>query len=335
MSHELLANLWYYLLVLVWSIYISQELFVTGVSMLSINYKVEDKSFKLINECVGTFWDGIQVWLIVAIGGLFATFPTAYGLTLQALYIPFYLLLVAIIFRGTSIELIYKSDDPLWRKALSKIWVISSFLLIFIEGVYLVNLFIGLPIKNQLMTENFLTIFSRATLLGGLLFTLTALSMGYTWIKLTLGKDFKTPSKKSILWISGAMVFVCTLLFLSLTNEHIVFESGLFAELPVLWILPISAMLLFLLQFIFHLFEKYVVVFITTILGISLVLFTGFSASFPYILPSNIDPSEGIKIIDAAASVHALEIITIVAAIFLPVVIGYQTWKYVKFGRKF
>lgn len=335
MSHEFLANLWYYLLVLVWSIYVSQELFVTGVSMLSLRYSVKDESFKKINECVGTFWDGIQVWLIVAIAGLFATFPTAYALTLQALYVPFYLLLITIIFRGTSIELIYKSEDPVWRKFVSKLWGVSSFLLLFIVGVYLVNLFIGLPMKDGIMTENFLVIFSKAPLLGGLLFVLSALSLGYTWIKLTLGKDFKIQSKKSILWISGAMVFVNALLFLSLTNEYVVFETGLFAENPVLWILPILAMLLYVCQFIFHLLEKYVAVFIAIVLGISLVIFTGFSASFPYILPSTINPNEGLLIIDAASSAHTLSIITGVASIFLPIVIGYQAWKYIKFWRKF
>jgi len=335
MSHEFLANLWYYILALVWAIYISQELFVTGVGMLSLKYDVKDSSFAKINESVGTFWDGIQVWLIVAIGGLFATFPMAYGLTLQALYVPFYLLLMTVIFRGTSIELIYKSDEPKWRKGMSKLWGVMSFLMILIEGVYLVNLFIGLPIRDQLMTEPFFAIFHRATVLGGVLFVLSALSLGYCWIKLTLGKEFKTPSKVSILWISGSTIFVVALLFLSLTNEHTVFETGLFAKYPAMWVMPILAMLLYVAQFFLHFFEKYVGAFIAIILGVSLVIFSGFSASFPYILASTIDPGEGILIIDAAASKHALSIITGVTVAFLPIVIGYQSWKYLKFWRKF
>ena len=335
MSHEFLANLWYFTLALVWAIYISQELFVTGVGMLSIKYKVEEDSFKKINESVGTFWDGISVWIIVAIGGLFATFPTAYGLTLQALYIPIYLLLMAMIMRGISIELIYKSDDYLWQKALSKVWAFSSFLLIFVEAVYLANLFIGIPIKDQLMTENFLAIFNRATILAGALFVLSALSIGYAWIKLTLGNDFKTPSKVSILWISGALVFVVALFFLSLTNEHTLFEQGLFATNATMWILPIAAILLYVAQFVFHLRDNYLGVFISIIIGIMLILFTGFIAAFPYILPSSLDPAEGILIVDAAASTLALETITYVTAVFLPIVLGYQGWKYYAFWRKF
>jgi len=335
MNHELLANIWYFVFALVWSIYISQELFVTGVGMLSLRYNVQDDTFRKINESVGTFWDGIQVWLIVAIGGLFAVFPTAYGLTLQGLYVPFYLLLIAIIFRGTAIELVYKSDDVLWQKAVSKVWGIASFTLILIEGVYLVNLFTGLPIKEQLMTENFLVIFSRAAQFGGVLFVLSALTLGYCWIKMTLGSEFKTTSKVSSLWISGASVFVVALLFLALTNKYNIFETGMFAEKQVLWAMPIGAMLLYVVQFIFMLREKYIAAFVAIIMAISLVIFTGFSAAFPYILPSTIDPSEGLTILKAASSYHTLQIISGVTLVFLPVVIAYQAWKYNKFWRKF
>lgn len=335
MTQELLANLWYFILVLVWAIYLSQELFVTGVGVLSLTYDVKDSSFKKINESVGTFWDGIQVWLIVAIGGLFAAFPTAYALTLQALYIPFFLLLFTIIARGTSIELIFKSDEPKWQKFVSKIWGISSILLMLIEGVYLINLIVGLPLKDGLMTENFLSIFSRAPLLGGALLVLSSISLGYCWIKIILGKEFKTPSKKSILWISGAAVFITALLFLSLTNEYYVFETGEFAQVPILWIMPIFAILSYVLQFIFHVLEMYKVAFVMLIIGLVLVLFTGFTASFPFILPSTLNVSEGLLILDAASSLHTLKIISGVSAIFIPIVIGYQTWKYVKFGRRF
>lgn len=335
MTQEVLANLWYFILVLVWAIYLSQELFVTGVGALSLTYDVKDSSFKKINESVATFWDGIQVWLIVAIGGLFAAFPTAYALTLQALYIPFFLLLFTIIARGTSIELIFKSEDPKWQKFVSKIWGISSIILMLIEGVYLINLVVGLPIKDGLITENFLTIFSRGPLLGGLLLVVSSISLGYCWIKITLGYDFKTPSKKSVLWISGASVFVTTLLFLSLTNEYYVFESGKFAEVQVLWIMPICAILAYVLQFVFHVLGFYKAAFITLIVGIFLVLFTVFTASFPFILPSTLSASEGLLILDAASSAHTLSIISGVSAIFIPIVIGYQTWKYIKFGSKF
>lgn len=197
------------------------------------------------------------------------------------------------------------------------------------------NIFIGLPIKDGLMTESFLAIFSKASIFGGVLFVLSALSLGYAWIKMTLGKDFKTPSKTSILWISGSSLFAVALLFLALTNKYKLFETGLFADTLGFWAMPILAMLLYIVQFFFHVKEKYTGVFISLILAIILVIFTGFSATFPYILGSTVDPAEGILIVDAASSVHTLKIITGVAIAFLPVVIGYQAWKYIKFWRKF
>ncbi len=318
-----------------WAIYLSQELFVTGVGMLSITYDVKTVEFKKLNESVGTFWDGIQVWVIVAIGGLFATFPLAYALTLQALYIPFFLLLFAIILRGTSIELIYKSDDPKWRKLVSRIWAISSFVLILVEAVYLINIFIGLPIENGLMTETFLVIFTPASLIGGLLFVFAALAAGHLWLKLTLTSEFVEPYKKGVLWISGAIVFAAALLFLAMTNTSKIFETGLYAKYVVIWILPILSLISFTVQFVCTWKKKYALAFVMLILGIILVVFTGFSASFPYILASTINPNEGILITEAAASAYALKLITIVAAVFVPLVIAYQGWKYYKFWRRF
>ncbi len=184
--HETLSYLWYYILALVWAVYVSQELFVTGSGMVAIFYKVDSKEYKQINESVGTHWDGIQVWLIVAIGGLFAVFYNAYAMILETLYIPFFLLLFSIILRGLSIELIYKSEDILWQKALRVIWVVSSFLLIFIIGLYLTNLFIGLPINEAgLLSTNFLAIFNQVGLLGGAFFVTTAITLATCWIKLS------------------------------------------------------------------------------------------------------------------------------------------------------
>lgn len=335
MSHELLANIWYFILALVWAVYLSQELFVSGVGMLSISFDVTSKKFKDLNESVGTFWDGIQVWLIVAIGGLFAAFPTAYGLTLQALYVPFFLLLMIIILRGTSIELIYKSESVAWRKAVAKIWAISSFALILVLGVYIFNIFVGLPIENGLLTTNFLVIFNKTAIIGGLFFVIVALSLGSLWLKLTLGQDFASHLKRASKWISGASVFALMLVMLALTNISTLFETGPFTSIDYLWALPIASVVLIVLGFVFTIKSKNKLAFVCSILAVITLIFTGFIASFPYILGSTINVDEGLLIVDAAASKMALTLQFYVACVFVPIVIGYQTWKYIKFWKRF
>jgi cytochrome d ubiquinol oxidase subunit II len=53
---------------------------------------------------IGAFWDANETWLIVAGGILFGAFPLAYGVLLNALYIPVMIMLFGLIFRAVSFE---------------------------------------------------------------------------------------------------------------------------------------------------------------------------------------------------------------------------------------
>ncbi len=332
--HETLSYLWYYILALVWAVYVSQELFVTGSGMLSRFYKVDSKEFKQINESVGTHWDGIQVWLILAIGGLFAVFYNAYAVILSALYIPFFLLLIAIILRGLSIELIYKSDDKNWQKYSALIWSIASFLLIFIIGVYLTNIFIGLPIKDEKLTSNFLVIFNKVTIVGGLFFTTAALTLGALWIKISCAKTYLEKQSKLITIFAMTSSVMLVLLYLGFNHKSNGFIEGLFIDYPILWVLPILSLIANLISLTTTIKKHYHIAFITLIISVILLIFTGFSLTFPYIVYSTVSTSESLLIVDASATQYSLQVITIGAGIFVPLVISYQTWKYIKFWKR-
>ena len=53
---------------------------------------------------IGPFWDGNEVWLIVAGAAIFAAFPSWYATWFSALYLALMLVLVALIIRGVSFE---------------------------------------------------------------------------------------------------------------------------------------------------------------------------------------------------------------------------------------
>ncbi len=331
--HEILSNLWYYILALVWAVYVSQEMFVTGTGMLSILHDTKTTSFKKMNETVGTHWDGIQVWLIVAIGGLFAVFYEAYALILKNLYVPFFLLLIVIILRGLSIELVFKSSDYVWQKACAKIWAISSLLLILIVGVYLTNLFIGLPITNNNLTTSFLTIFNLIGIIGGLFFTLTAIVLGFCYVSFTTSKEILEEQFAKIKIVSFVSSILLVLLYLGFNHKTNGFIEGLFVDYPILWILPVLSLITNLLSVILFFKKLYHFTFISVVLSVITLIFTGFSLTFPYIVSSTNNVNEGLLIVQASASLYSLKLITIAAAIFVPIVICYQTWKYVKFWR--
>jgi cytochrome d ubiquinol oxidase subunit II len=59
-----------------------------------------------------------------------------------------------------------------------------------------------------------------------------------------------------------------------------------------------------------------------------------FAGLYPRILISTLDPSWSLTIMNAASSPYTLKVMTIVAAIFLPVVLVYQGWTYWIFRKR-
>lgn len=78
-----------------------------GIGMLALGFSDTDKRDLALME-IAPFWDGNQVWLIVAGGALFAAFPEAYSVILSNLYIPVILLLGLLIFRVVAIEFFWR-----------------------------------------------------------------------------------------------------------------------------------------------------------------------------------------------------------------------------------
>ena len=81
-------------------------------------------------------WDGNETWLVLGGAGLFAAFPLAYAVLLEALSIPLVAMLIGLIFRGVAFEYRFKASDASrhwWDKA----FVGGSVLATFSQGVAL------------------------------------------------------------------------------------------------------------------------------------------------------------------------------------------------------
>src|SRR5579883_607186 len=94
-----------WLLIVLFSLlmYIILDGYDLGIGMLLLTER-DDARRKEMMEIVATAWDGNESWLILVGVGLFGGFPLAYGILLPALYVPFILMLFALMFRGISIE---------------------------------------------------------------------------------------------------------------------------------------------------------------------------------------------------------------------------------------
>src|SRR5690625_146081 len=110
------VTLWFALIVLCWVLFFVLEGFDFGVGMLApILGRGSDQRGAAVRT-IGPVWDGNEVWLVAAIGVMFAAFPDWYAALLSGMYLPFVLILLTLAVRGVALEVYGKKDDDEWRR---------------------------------------------------------------------------------------------------------------------------------------------------------------------------------------------------------------------------
>ena len=106
-----LHTLWFIILAVLWVGFFVLEGFDFGVGMLHTLVGRAEPERELVASTIGPWWDGNEVWLIVAGAGMFAAFPLWYATMFSALYLAFLVVLVALIARGVALEFTIRGDD--------------------------------------------------------------------------------------------------------------------------------------------------------------------------------------------------------------------------------
>lgn len=144
LSPALLADIWFWLLGVVLIIYVVLDGFDLGAGMLFLWTRDEGRRGAILGG-LGYTWHANQTWLVVAGGLLFGAFPLVYGVVLSALYIPFGLMLLGLIFRGVSFEFREESHNKIaWNAAFGG----GSLLAALAQGFILGGVLTGLPISG-------------------------------------------------------------------------------------------------------------------------------------------------------------------------------------------
>ena len=74
--------------------------------------------------------------------------------------------------------------------------------------------------------------------------------------------------------------------------------------------------------------------FATTFVAIAATVAGFFASLYPNVLVSSTDSANSLTVENTAAGSYALTVMTVVAAIFFPLVLAYQIWGYVVFRRR-
>src|SRR5664279_5652103 len=110
-----LSIVWFVVVAFFWTGFFVLEGFDFGVGALHMLVGRNNSERRVAINTIGPFWDGNEVWLIVAATAMFAAFPNWYASWFSALYLVMWLLLAGLIIRGVSFEFRGKFDGPRWR----------------------------------------------------------------------------------------------------------------------------------------------------------------------------------------------------------------------------
>jgi cytochrome bd-type quinol oxidase subunit 2 len=312
---------WFIVIAVFWIGFFILEGFDLGVGALHMLVGRTDAERRVAISSIGPFWDANEVWLIVAVAGMFAAFPAWYASMFSALYLMMMLILLALIVRGVSFEYRSKSTSPAWRGTWDWTLTIGSALLPLLIGIGVGDLLYGLPINQSgTFTGSFLDLFTPYGIWLGV--TLLALTLAHGAIYLSLKTTGAVHERSERL--AGPFVWIAALAVLGMvTWTHV--ESG-HGVIPA----PVEvAAFLLIVAAGWSIRDKHQGWgFTLTTAAISMTLVSFWVALYPDLMISSTNKAYNLTVSNSASGHYALTLMTIIAAIFAPLVIAYQAWSY-------
>lgn len=323
---EILPTVWFVAIAALWIGYLLLEGFDLGVGMLLLTSTRDEKQRRLMLNSIGPVWDGNEVWLITAGAATFAAFPLWYASLFSTLYIPLTLVLVGLIFRAVAIEYRGKGSTDRWRSVWTWALGLGSFVAAFGIGAMLALTTTGLPInENGDRVGGPFAWFTGYAVLGGLAVVGFCLVHASAFLGLkTLGAVRERSQRFLARWSPVALLpIVGWVLVLQLRSGTI-----------VTWGLVVVAVVAVVLGWVSARAGREGRAF----LGFAVFLVLGassiFGAAFPVVIPSTLDSAWDLTVTNAASGEYTLGVMTVVAAIGLPLVLLYQGWTYWVFRQR-
>ncbi len=329
-----LNTLWFILIAVLFSGYFVLEGFDFGVGMLLPFLGKNDAQRRVILNTIGPHWDGNEVWLITAGGAMFAAFPGWYATLFSGFYLALLLLLLALIVRGIGIEFRSKYESPRWRKFWDWSICVGSFLPSLLWGVAFANFLRGVPLDaEKYFVGNFWDLINLYAVLGGLAAVSVFLLLGAGFLSLKTEDPLKSRAQTAArrLWppaiLFGAGASAATHFLTDVLNYQSV-AGWLAPVFGALGVLALAASGWFIRK------VRFGAAFLASTLTILLTSASVFAALYPRVLVSILDPNFSLTIYNSASGANTLRVMSIVALIFVPVVLLYQGWSYWIFRRR-
>jgi cytochrome d oxidase, subunit II (cydB) len=323
---DVLPTVWFVAIAVLWTGFLLLEGFDFGVGMHLLVRARGEREKRLMLNTIGPVWDGNEVWLITAGAATFAAFPLWYASLFSTLYVPLVLVLLGLIFRAVAIEYRGKGHGDRWRRGWDLALGVGSFVAAFGIGAALALTTTGLPIDgNGDRVGGPFVWLTPAAVLGGLAAVGFCLVHAATFLALKTDGPVRERARRDIVRMApvALLPMVGWVLLVQL-------QSGGWVS----WGLVVLAAACAVAGWFAarrgregHAF-----------LGFATFLAAGaasiFVAVYPVVLPSTVDATFDLTVSNASSSDYTLGVMTVVAAVGLPVVLLYQAWSYWVFRRR-
>ncbi len=322
----LLETAWYLIIGFCIFMYVLLDGFDLGVGIL-FPFFPNQQDRNIMVSTILPVWDGNQTWLVLGGASLYGAFPLAFSLLLPALYLPIFLMILALLFRGITFEFRLKAKRGL--RFWDNLFFFSSAIATFIQGMVL-----GTFVKGYTLTQGHLMLtyelFNIFNIACGF-----ALLFGYSLLATAWIIAKTTDALQTKMYRVAYVCLIAVSLFLFIISLWTPFIDP---NIRAIWFNPLYIYNLALLPFatgclilfcFYCLYKKREHILFWLCLGIFLCAYTGFGIStWPYLIP------RAVTVWDAAAADTSLRFMLVGAGILLPLLIGYTSYSYYIFRGK-
>lgn len=325
--------LWFVLVGVLFAGYAMLDGFDLGVGALILRIK-DDGERRVFYNAIGPVWDGNEVWLVTGGGALFAAFPAVYATVFSGFYFAFMLLLFALIFRAVAIEFRSKEPWPWWRRWWDRGFFAGSTTAALLIGVAMGNIVWGIPLDARgEFAGTFLGLLHPYALLMGV--TTVALFMMHGAIYLHMKTEGALQARVRG-WINPLIIafIVCYALTTLATLLYVPRMTNILRAQPALF-----GVVILLVLAIANLPREVHrgrdgAAFLSSCATMLLLMALFGLGMFPHMVYSMPEPAHSLTAYNSCSTVKTLKIMTLIAAIGVPIVLAYTISVYYIFRGK-
>ena len=319
------ALIWLVVIAFIIIMYVILDGFTLGVGLLFPWIKDTHDRDTMISTVLPV-WDGNETWLVFAGASLYAGFPEAFGVLMTALYLPFMLLIIGLLFRGVSFEFIHKATTTVhvWEKC----FFAGSLMAVMAQGIVIgsyVQGFVVDPVSGDIVAAHLFNWFN--------VFCAIALIIGYTLLgSARLMKKTRGELQKKFFKISGILQWFLLLSVLFVGFYSPVNKNSLswmhLDNSPFIIMFAIVVVLLMIIH-AFSIKRRIENLPFMCLIGIFLIAYLAFVANnLPYIIPYQL------TFMQTKSDDSAYILMLYGAAVLLPLLLFYTAYAYHIFGGK-